>query len=375
MIHPTDIFDAVLFYGKLANTTKERAILMRQQRSSSRQYRDSRQSCDGRYNSAYWQQNPRRSRECPLTPEEQAALRRRKRRAAAIRRRRRRQRLTMAATCVAAVFLLVTFLRVLFSGPGDDGKPIDPSEPAGLGTAPILTDTKPRTGDSDAVLALKEAAQDSPKARQILANADAYPEELLFLAAKNPDALDYVLNYVNRPSKRPDIDLSAEAASDTVPLLLQWDERWGYESYGSGLIGWTGCGPTCLSMLVLYLTGDSSCDPATVAHWAEGNGFYSVGNGTSWTLMSEGCAHFGLQAEELPLSEQRMKRALDNGRPVVCAMGPGDFTSTGHYIILTGYDAGGFTVNDPNSPTRSSQHWTYDTLSGQISNIWAFSRT
>ena len=129
-----------------------------------------------------------------------------------------------------------------------------------------------------------------------------------------------------------------------------------------------------MSMLALYLTGNETWDPASVAHWAEENGYYAEGSGTSWTFMSEGSAHFGLRAEELPLVKQYMINAVEEGRPVVCAMAPGDFTTTGHYIILTGYDENGFTVNDPNSPMRSSQHWSYETLEGQISNLWVFSK-
>ena len=170
------------------------------------------------------------------------------------------------------------------------------------------------------------------------------------------------------------IDLPAEASSPTIPLLLQWDERWGYEEYGSGLIGWTGCGPTCMSMLTLYLTGNDAYDPATVAKWAKENGYYAAGSGTAWLFFGEGSAHFGLRSEELPLVKQYMVNALDEGRPIVCAMGPGDFTTNGHYIILTGYDDEGFTVNDPNSPIRSSQHWPYETLERQISNLWAMSK-
>ena len=84
---------------------------------------------------------------------------------------------------------------------------------------------------------------------------------------------------------------------------------------------------------------------------------------------------FGLRAEELPLVKQYMINAVEEDRPVVCAMAPGDFTTTGHSFILTGYDENGFTVNDPNSPMRSSQHWTYETLEGQISNLWAFGQS
>ena len=235
-------------------------------------------------------------------------------------------------------------------------------------------DLTPQSRDSETVLALKELAQEYPQVKKILDEIDSYSEDLIALALKNSEAIDYVVDYPSKKDKRPAIDLSSEAAQNTVPLLLQWDERWGYQEYGSGLIGWTGCGPTCMSMLALYLTGNETWDPASVAHWAEENGYYAEGSGTSWTFMSEGSAHFGLCAEELPLVKQYMINAVEEGRPVVCAMAPGDFTTTGHYIILTGYDENGFTVNDPNSPMRSSQHWSYETLEGQISNLWAFSK-
>lgn len=54
-------------------------------------------------------------------------------------------------------------------------------------------------------------------------------------------------------------------------------------------------------------------------------------------------------------------------------MAPGDFTKKGHYVLLTGYDEKGFTVNDPNHKSNSRKHWDYDTLSTQIKNLWSLS--
>jgi hypothetical protein len=201
-----------------------------------------------------------------------------------------------------------------------------------------------------------------------------YPPELLEMLEKNSETLDYVKNYPTLHNQTPDIDLSEEANSEEIPLLLQWDTRWGYRSYGGGLIGYTGCGPTCLSMVALYLTGNSEYTPAAIADYAEKNGYYAKGAGSSWTLMSEASAAFDLSAEELPLDENRMISALSEGRPIICSMGPGDFTTTGHYIVLTGYEDGEFTVNDPNSIQRSGERWSYDRISGQIRNLWAMSK-
>jgi hypothetical protein len=55
-------------------------------------------------------------------------------------------------------------------------------------------------------------------------------------------------------------------------------------------------------------------------------------------------------------------------------MKPGDFTYTGHFIVLTGIDEDGLIiVNDPNSPTNSSKHWEVGTLVSQMKSIWKYS--
>ncbi len=45
--------------------------------------------------------------------------------------------------------------------------------------------------------------------------------------------------------------------------------------------------------------------------------------------------------------------ALAAGVPLICAMGPGDFTGNGHFIVVTGYDGEGFSIRDPNSPSAA----------------------
>ena len=198
-----------------------------------------------------------------------------------------------------------------------------------------------------------------------------YPESLIALLERNPETEQFVLEY---PLYRPAAyDLSEYRDGDTVPLFLQWDQRWGYKTYGSDMMAITGCGPTCLAMVGYYITGDARFDPAAVAVFAEENGYYVAGSGSSWTLISEGGKILGLDVNELPLDENRMKQALENGNPIILAMGPGDFTTSGHYIVLTGVEDGLFVVNDPNSPERSGRLWSYEQISGQIRNIWAIS--
>ena len=146
--------------------------------------------------------------------------------------------------------------------------------------------------------------------------------------------------------------------------------RWGYQTYGSSTIAVSGCAPVCLSMAASYLTGDASITPYRVAQYAANAGYYVPGQGTSWSLLTEGASAFGISCRQLSLDEAQINAALDAGHPVICSMSPGDFTTEGHFIVLYGRTADGYLVRDPNSISRSEKTWTYDRLSGQIAALW-----
>ncbi len=203
---------------------------------------------------------------------------------------------------------------------------------------------------------------------------EVYPDSLVQLVSKYEQTIDYVYYYPEYKDQSWEIDLSAEAASGQVPLLLQWDRRWGYSPYGTGMIGYTGCGPTSLSMVALYLLGDAKWSPLEMSKFAVENGYCSPGHGSTWTLISEGSTALGLHAAEISLSETRMKRELDQGHPIIVVVGPGDFTTSGHFMVLTGYDDTGFFLNDPNSRENSGRTWSFSVLSPQIKNLWAISK-
>ena len=109
-------------------------------------------------------------------------------------------------------------------------------------------------------------------ARQHDLPTDAWPEKLIALLERNPETKGFVLNYPLKRDLKPEINLDEYKNSRSVPLLLQWDERWGYNEYAGDLMGLSGCGPTCLSMVCVYLLGDTDCSPKYVAEFAEKNG-------------------------------------------------------------------------------------------------------
>ncbi len=209
---------------------------------------------------------------------------------------------------------------------------------------------------------------------EVIRTSSEYPAEMVELAQRNEETIDYVYNYPRCKNQTVSADLSAEVSGDSVPLLMQWDSRWGYLPYGDGLIGYTGCGPVSLSMTALYLTGDPQWTPEEVAKFAVDHGYCVPGNGTSWTLIGEGSELLGLHAEELPLMESIMREELGKGHPIIVVVGPGDFTDSGHYMVVVGCDESGFQINDPNSYKNSEKTWSYDVLSPQIQNLWAISK-
>lgn len=207
----------------------------------------------------------------------------------------------------------------------------------------------------------------------ILEHSRQYPDELLTLLSKRPETLDFVLQYQKyKDLTEPQADLSQEVQAGTIPRLYQWDLRWGYGRYGDNIIALAGCGPTCLSMVMLGLTGDAQWDPVVLARFSESKGYVSQ-VGTSWELMSVGALELGIISQELPLDENRMIRELEAGHPIICSMRPGDFTDTGHFIVLVDYEKDGFVVHDPNSIDNSDKIWNYEEIRGQIRNLWAFS--
>ena len=217
----------------------------------------------------------------------------------------------------------------------------------------------------------KNKIQNNQSMLDDIMNSTQYPKQLKELALKNEEALEFVYDYPAEHVKEHTIDLTEEASMDSVPLFVQWDKRWGYEKYSGNFFAASGCGPTTLSMVVVYLTHNREASPIAVAKYSKEAGYSVDGSGSSWTLISEGCRHYGVKAKTVALDESRMKAELDEGHPIVVNVGPGDFTDTGHFMVITGYDDEGFSINDPNSIEKSGKRWLFKNISSQIRAVWS----
>ena len=143
----------------------------------------------------------------------------------------------------------------------------------------------------------------------------------------------------------------------------QGDSRWGKKMYSNhGDTGQTmansGCGPTAMADIVATVK-DKSKTPYDLAKLAMKWGDRTYNSGTAWTfmiphIMNEFEFTKAIQTANIDI----VKACLDAGGYVVCSMGPGYWTSGGHFICAWKYDATYVYCNDPASSTRKKQKLT-----------------
>jgi len=292
---------------------------------------------------------------------------------------------------VVAVMLVVIY-RVGYSNPSPEIAPeveapftvVEENEP--MPETDVIVDETPEEPETEVqennVIhdAFYESLSDSDKIIYNFAAAHGlslghYPHSIRDMLERNPEAEEFVLNYPLLKDIEQKYTVSEiDDLSDGVPLLLQWDTRWGYKIYGNDVMGLTGCGPTALSMVAMHLLNDRTLDPGYMAQFSIDHGYCVPGNGSMWTLISEGSQLLGLEVEELDLYKKDVQDNLDAGNPIIMIMGPGDFTRDGHFIVVTDFINGKLKINDPNSVIRSEKLWEFEEIENQVSNLWALKK-
>lgn len=230
---------------------------------------------------------------------------------------------------------------------------------------------------------LGELYKKNPETKEIILNREKYSDDLLTWLFDHQEALQWVIDYPEQSARSEEelsaqglqaVDLKEYRIQNHIPVYFQWSEVWGYASYGSENIGMGGCGPTSLSMVATGLTGNTSFTPKYVADMSVNMGYYVDGVGTDWTLMTAGASELGIKFAQLTnWSEDTLKSELSAGHPIICSMGPGDFTNQGHFIVLSGLtEEGKVLINDPNSKINSRKKWDLNTIINQMNAAWSF---
>ena len=273
------------------------------------------------------------------------------------------KRLFMEMGVLVGTFLVLVILISLVWG-GREEKPANTLPPVETTTEPTIQ-TEPKDTSPEGMMAAYMAEHG-------LTEAD-YGDALLEVYTYFPEVREFILAIPLEKGRKAVNDISGEDRTNGVPLFLQFDERWGYTEYGSSVCGIAGCGPTSLSMVAYYLTGNTQYTPVYMMDLAKKEGYLGTSGGTNWTMFQDGPAKLGLVSKEIPLHEATIVNYLKKGIPVVINVGPGDFTLHGHYMVIVGYEDEKFQINDPFSVENSNTLWSYEKIKGQIKNLWAIS--
>ncbi|SDP82747.1 C39 family peptidase [Clostridium gasigenes] len=264
----------------------------------------------------------------------------------------RRARLILATICLILIIIVVKLKNITFS---DDDSP------------KVLVSENSKQKDKE---------NNISKMDMIVQNSGEYPESLIELARKYEETIDFVLNYPKNKDKDYKINPNDfKKEKNGIQLFIQWDEHWGYKKYGDDFMALTGCAPTALAMVIYSLNNDKSVTPNVIAKYAEENNFYVDGIGSSWELVNAATKKYGLKSTAIPLNENTIISSLENGNPIITSVGPGTFTGSGHFLVLTGItDEGKIKINDPNSKINSSKEWDIDVFIKESLMLWEISK-
>ena len=145
------------------------------------------------------------------------------------------------------------------------------------------------------------------------------------------------------------------------------------QSYGYGTtIASAGCGPTSMAMVLTYLLGETH-DPVEIANWSLKGGYHIQGEGTAWSFFGACAKAYDVECQQMAVTKDAIINNLKAGKVIIMNVGPGHFTSGGHYIVLRGItDDGKIIVADPASEKRSNQVWDIDVFLKEGKQMWVF---
>lgn len=172
-------------------------------------------------------------------------------------------------------------------------------------------------------------------------------------SAATPEPLE------NTAASAGEYTLSLTSSIGTLTYYNQSDSRWANYLYGgTDPLAVYGCGPTVMAMLVNSFT-ENTCQPPDMAAWAAANHYWSSGYGTKHEFILEGAAAFGLHAEPFrDLTAESVISELKSGHILVALMGPGHFSDSGHFIIITeDWSGNQVRVADPARLERTQAAW------------------
>jgi len=168
---------------------------------------------------------------------------------------------------------------------------------------------------------------------------------------------------------------------------LQTDTRWKNVAYAvkgeSATIGGSGCGPTALAM-VLATWADPKVTPATECKWALAHGYKALNHGTYYGYFVPAAKRYGLSCTQLNSVSifgnagsglhAQVLQYLAQGDLIIACMGPGNWTKSGHFVLLWDVQGDIAYVNDPASTLDRRTRGSWAMFRQQVKFYWRIRR-
>ncbi len=183
--------------------------------------------------------------------------------------------------------------------------------------------------------------------------------------------------YHSRDEVIADLEKLNKIYSD-YPGFTYYNQNLYLENYKYDSIQVAGCCPTSFAMVATYLTGEDVLPTDVIGAFQPY--CYESGTDVTGNCFPDVASQYGLTPKMLDWhNPDVLKAELEANHPIILNVSAGDFTNSGHYIVLLGIDKdGNVIVADPNSVSNSTRTYSLDRLISQTHEIdaaaWSFSK-
>lgn len=160
---------------------------------------------------------------------------------------------------------------------------------------------------------------------------------------------------------------------------LQTDARWKNKDYSTKgektTIGESGCGPSCMAMVIATLK-DSQITPVHTCAWALKRGYKALRQGTYYSYFKPQGKEYGINVKQLNTANVYGKtgaevhnealKLVKAGHWIIACMGKGNWTKSGHFVLWYGMDGNKVLINDPNSKKESRTKAAHSLFKSQV---------
>ncbi len=174
-------------------------------------------------------------------------------------------------------------------------------------------------------------------------------------------------------------------------LYMQTDPKWANIRYVTGdndrvgrsiaTIGNSGCGPSCMAMVITTLTGQKVTPKDTCA-WSLAHGGKATNQGTYYSYFEPQGKVYGISVKQMSWSNNYMRAdqydlrtrvltELHDGNWVIAVMGPSMWTTSGHFVLAWYCDDNDIVyIKDPYNTAASCSKCNKNTFLSAAKYFW-----